>query len=209
MAHRPKARYPMRGHLTRAAIFDTTHIRTKTRDPDSNNRFQVCAAIFTVPDREFMNMVRSSARNILQAREIVDGAPEFRVGATIYRGLWIVDAYFMLEAAHYLGYSNVAEYGIRALLRRVQPSGGIEVVSANMPSHHLKETGVSLATLARQVELMGAPEKIVDYWDVVLHAVSYIASLHDKAKALPPDAAEFDLLPKTFGDGRLGGKRPE
>ncbi|MEZ4719379.1 MAG: hypothetical protein R2851_25330 [Caldilineaceae bacterium] len=34
------------------------------------------------------------ARNILQAREVKDGLPEFQVGPTVYRRLWVIDGYF-------------------------------------------------------------------------------------------------------------------
>ena len=42
-------------------------------------------------------------RNIWQAREIKKGLPAFQVGPTCYRGLWIVDGAFILEAATIVG----------------------------------------------------------------------------------------------------------
>ena len=44
----------------------------------------------------------SCARNIQQAREVKDGMLVFEVGPTVYRGMWIVDGNFLLEAARYL-----------------------------------------------------------------------------------------------------------
>jgi hypothetical protein len=75
----------------------------------------------TLPDRDVEKMVTACARNIMQAREIKDGLAEFQVGPTIYRGLWVVDGHFFLEAAQYLGHTVDAFRGIDALLRRVDP----------------------------------------------------------------------------------------
>ena len=56
-----------------------------------------------VPDAGIQALVDSSIRNIWQAREIKKGLPAFQVGPTCYRGLWIVDGAFLLEAAAMLG----------------------------------------------------------------------------------------------------------
>ena len=52
------------------------------------------------------------ARNILQAREKKNGRLTFQVGPTVYRGLWVVDGNFILEAARYLGYDAEAQQGL-------------------------------------------------------------------------------------------------
>lgn len=57
--------------------------------------------------------VSACARNILQARELRDGKLTFQVGPTVYRGLWVIDGNFLLEAAHYLGYDKEAAEGLR------------------------------------------------------------------------------------------------
>src|SRR5581483_4533789 len=54
------------------------------------------------------------ARNIQQAREVKEGRLVFQVGPTVYRGLWIVDGNFLLEAARYLGYDHEADEGLRS-----------------------------------------------------------------------------------------------
>ena len=54
------------------------------------------------------------ARNIQQAREVKNGRLVFQVGPTVYRGLWIVDGNFLLEAARYLGYDHEADEGLRS-----------------------------------------------------------------------------------------------
>ena len=47
-----------------------------------------------------------------QAREIKKGLPAFQVGPTCYRGLWIVDGAFLLEAATIVGPGSEARSGI-------------------------------------------------------------------------------------------------
>jgi hypothetical protein len=51
-----------------------------------------------VPDPGVQALVDSAIRNIFQAREIKGGLPAFQVGPTCYRGLWVVDGSFILEA---------------------------------------------------------------------------------------------------------------
>ncbi len=158
-----------------------------------------------IPDPDVMDMVVACARNIMQAREIKDGLPEFQVGPTVYRGLWVIDGHFLLESAQYLGHADDAFRGIDALLRRADEStGAIEEMS-----FHTKETGIALATLVRQCELMDDMARLDSLWSVVQRAVDYIQALRQAAWELDPDAPEYGLMPASFGDGGLGGIRAE
>lgn len=58
------------------------------------------------------DFLTACARNIQQAHEVRDGKLTFQVGPTVYRGLWIVDGNFILEAARYLGYDSAAQAGL-------------------------------------------------------------------------------------------------
>ncbi|MCB9136658.1 MAG: hypothetical protein H6636_14635, partial [Anaerolineales bacterium] len=140
----------------------------------------------------------------LQAREVKDGLPEFQVGPTVYRGLWVVDGHFILEAARYLGHAQASEQGINALLRRVRPDGSIMQLG-----FHPKETGISLTTLIRHCELDDDWARLETLWPVIQRAVAYIRHLRDESKKRGPGAAEYGLMPPAFGDGGLGGWRPE
>jgi hypothetical protein len=157
-----------------------------------------------IPDADIMNMIDACARNILQAREIKNGLPEFQVGPTSYRGLWVVDGYFILEAARYLGHASAGEQGINALLRRVQPSGAIMQLD-----FHPKETGISIATLIRQCELDDDWARLASFWSVIQNGVSYIRWLREQSKTRGESAPEYNLMPATFADGGMGGNRPE
>lgn len=157
-----------------------------------------------VPDPDLMDMLTACARNILQAREIEDGLPVFKVGPTIYRNLFVIDGHFMLECAQYLGYAQEASAAINTLLRRVRPNGAI----AEMEFHR-KETGISIATLIRQCELLGDDERLRNLWSIIRNGVAYIEGLREQAHALPPDDPCANLLPGSFGDGGIGGERGE
>ncbi|WP_113701874.1 hypothetical protein [Nonomuraea lactucae] len=159
-----------------------------------------------VPDPDVQDMLTASARNMLQARELEDGLPVLHVGPTIYRGLWLVDGHFLLEAARYLGLDDTADAGLDVLMRRVKPDGSI-IQLAHEP--HIKETGIAIATMVRQAQLTGDLDGLRRRWPTVLGAVAHIAELRAKAAALPADHPLHGLLPEAFGDGGLGGSRPE
>ncbi|MFN8491108.1 MAG: hypothetical protein U0350_26165 [Caldilineaceae bacterium] len=162
------------------------------------------ARTIQVPDSGVMEMITACARNILQAREIKDGAPVFQVGATVYRSLFVVDGHFFLDAAQYLGYAEEAFAGLTTLLRRVKPNGAIMQME-----HHSKETGISLATLVRQCELMNRDDFLDEVWPTIQRAVSHIGSLVAEGQQLPVDAPNHGLMPDSFADGGIGGQRAE
>jgi hypothetical protein len=171
---------------------------------DEWNRLPIFKLHFQVPDVDIMAMLEACGRNILQAREIKDGLPVFQVGPTVYRGLWVVDGHFLLEAGHYMGYGADAYTGVDTLLKRVQVDGSIVVFK-----FHTKETGISLLTLVRQCELMGDDQRLGELWPIIQNGVAYIERLRTEAYALPVDSPCYKLLPMSFGDGGLGGKRGE
>jgi len=160
--------------------------------------------VIKIPDPAVQDMIVACARNIYQAREIKNGLPEFQVGPTMYRGLWIVDGYFMLEAAYFLGCGQDAKTGWEALLRRVKPNGAIVQLES-----HQKETGIAISTFVRQTELSDDWEKLRSIWPILHNALGYIHSLRAKAAAASPDSPEFRLMPPCFTDGGLAGERAE
>jgi len=157
-----------------------------------------------VPDPAVQDFLVACARNILQAREERDGLPEFQVGPTCYRNLWVCDGYYLLQTARYLGLPQDAERGTQALLRRVKPDGSI----LDIPEHTM-ETMISVATLVRQAELAGDREMLEQRWPAILNAVEFMRGLRRKARELDPAAPEHGLLPKAYPDGGIGGIRAE
>lgn len=161
---------------------------------------------FHIPDAGVQGMLDSCARNILQAREIKDGVCEFHVGPTCYRGLWIVDGYFLNECGYIMGYEEEASQGLLALLRHVKPDGSIHII----PKHD-KETGIALAEIVRHCELTDNDDKLRELWPLMLRALLYLRGLHDRARAMGNGYKGYLLFPPAFGDGGIGasGESPE
>lgn len=156
---------------------------------------------FRVPDQAVQGMLHACGRNILQAREVRDGVTEFQVGPTLYRGLWTVDAHFILEAAHMMGLQEEAfDQGLLATLRRVKPDGSIQI----MPRHD-KETAIAIATIIRQCELMADDQRLRELWPTVLRAVGYIRRLREEAEAMGPEYPGQKLFPPALVDGGIKG----
>ncbi|MGO8735975.1 MAG: hypothetical protein ACLQVM_24635 [Terriglobia bacterium] len=146
------------------------------------------------------------ARNLQQAREEKGGRITFQVGPTCYRGLWVVDGNFILEAARYLGYDKEAQEGLEATWRFQDAEGG---VFAGGGREHWKDTGIAMFTLARQAELSQDWGYFREMQPNVLRAVKFLVSLRDKARSDGSMNGHYGLLAPGFGDGGLGGIRSE
>ena len=156
-----------------------------------------------VPDPGIQALLDSSIRNIYQAREIKDGLPAFQVGPTCYRGLWVVDGSFLMEAVTLLGRGEEARSGIRYLLKRQRDDGGFMLIDG-----HWKETGIVLWAVAHHARLTGDRAWLRQMWPNVERAVGYVKALRTKA-ATDPAAPNYRLVPAGFSDGGLGEKAPE
>jgi hypothetical protein len=146
------------------------------------------------------------ARNIQQAREKKEGKVTFQVGPTVYRGLWIVDGNFILEAARYLGYDKAAQEGLETEWARQMPDGQIV---AGGGREHWKDTGIAMFTLVRQAELSQDWSYFRLMQPNVLRAVKFLKGLREKARRERSVNGRYGLLAPGFGDGGLGGIRPE
>lgn len=157
-----------------------------------------------VPDDAVMDLLVSAGRNILQARELVDGVAEYQVGPTEYRGLWIVDGHFILEAAHLMGRGDDAfQQGILGLLRRVKPSGAIQILPG-----HIKETGIAMATVVRQCELADDDDRLAELWPTLHRGLAYLESQRDAARERGEDYPAREFFPPELIDGGILGPYP-
>jgi hypothetical protein len=150
--------------------------------------------------------VVSCARNIQQAREVHNEKLTFQVGPTVYRGLWIVDGNFILEAARYLGYDKAAQKGLEAEWAQQLPDGQIVAAAGR---EHRKDTGIAMFTLVRQAELGQDWSYFRRLQPQVLQAVQFLTNLRAEARRTGGIMGRYRLLPPGFGDGGLGGVRPE
>jgi hypothetical protein len=146
------------------------------------------------------------ARNLQQAREEKQGKTTFQVGPTVYRGLWVVDGNFILEAARYLGYDKEAQEGLEATWKYQEADGG---VFAGGGREHWKDTGIAMFTLVRQAELSQDWSYFREMQPNVLRAVKFLVRLRDSARSGGSMNGHYGLLAPGFGDGGLGGLRSE
>jgi len=156
-----------------------------------------------VPDAGIQALIDSSIRNIWQAREIKDGLPAFQVGPTCYRGLWIVDGAFLLEAAAMLGAGDQARSGVAYEMRYQQPDGGIHVIK----NYH-KENGIVVWTCVRHAQLTQDKAWLESMWPDLERIAEYIKQL--RTRTYKNDSPLDDgLNPPGFPDGGIGGNHYE
>jgi len=146
------------------------------------------------------------ARNIQQAREVKNGKLTFQVGPTVYRGLWIVDGNFILEAARYLGYDAAAKEGLEATWQHQRASGG---VFAGGGEGMWKDTGIAMFTLVRQAELSQDWSYFRSMQSNVARAVQFLKGKRDEARTDGSVNGRYGLLAPGVGDGGLYGMYSE
>ncbi len=160
---------------------------------------------WSVPGR-YAEFLTACARNIVQAREMRNGRLTFQVGPTVYRGLWVVDGHFILEAARYLGYDSEAQQGLQATWAQQDAEGGI---FAGGGASHWKDTGIAMFSLVRQAELSQDWTYFREMKPQVLRAIQFLRNLQTKAREEDSACGRYNLLPNGVGDGGLNGRRPE
>ncbi len=146
------------------------------------------------------------ARNIQQAREVKNDRLVFEVGPTQYRGLWIVDGNFLLEAARYLGYDQAADEGLRSEWSKQAESGQ---VIAESGGEHWKDTAIAMFTLVRQCELKQDWTFFRELEPNLVRALDFLISLRDKARSGTSINGRYGLLAPGFADGGIDGVRSE
>jgi hypothetical protein len=147
----------------------------------------------SVPDPGIQALITSSIRNIWQAREIKDGFPAFQVGPTCYRGLWIVDGAFLLEAATILGAGDQARNGVAYELTHQKADGRIEVMKDKYG--YWKENGIVLWTCIRHAMLTQDKKWLESEWPKLERIASFIKLLRTD-KDIDP-VLEAGLIPRA------------
>ncbi|HLA41325.1 MAG TPA: hypothetical protein VJ417_15090, partial [Candidatus Glassbacteria bacterium] len=154
----------------------------------------------SVPDSTLQALLESSIRNIYQAREIKNGLPAFQVGPSVYRGLWVVDGSFLLEAVTYLGREAEARNGIAYLLGFQRPDGSFMLIDG-----HWKETGIVLWAVTRHARLTGDKQWLESVWPALERGFAAIEAMRRSVLA-DSAAPNFGLIPAGFSDGGLSGR---
>ena len=152
--------------------------------------------VIEVPDPGIQQLLDSAVRNIYQAREIKNGLPAFQVGPTVYRGLFIADGAFLLEAAAIVGRPEEARAGIDYFLSFQRDDGGIHVMD-----RYWKESGLTLWATTRQAMLAQDKEWLRQRWPKLKRIVAYIHALRQKESAADSKALDYRLHPGGLVDG--------
>ncbi|KAA6345014.1 hypothetical protein EZS27_007399 [termite gut metagenome] len=152
-----------------------------------------------VPDKEMQNLTDASLRGIWQAREIKNRQIVFQVGPTCYRGLWVVDGAFLLEAAAMFDRGLEARDGIEYTLSLQKENGQFDVIPT-----FSKENGIVLWTCVRHALLMQDKKWLKNKWSQLKKTVAFIKEL--RAMTLTNDIPLDDgLIPPGYIDGGLNG----
>jgi hypothetical protein len=160
---------------------------------------------WNIPGREGEFLI-ACARNIQQARERKNGHLVFQVGPTVYRGLWIVDGNFILEAARYLGFDKEADLGLESEWQQQLPTG--QIVGGG-GGKHWKDTAIAIFTLVRACELKQDFAMLRRLAPEVSKAIDFLIGLRDSARKGNSLNGRYGLLAPGFPDGGLGGVRSE
>ena len=147
------------------------------------------------------DFLTACARNIQQAREQKDGRLVFQVGPTVYRGLWIVDGNFLLEAARYLGFDEEADQGLLAEWKLQVPSGQI-IASAG--HEHWKDTAIPMFTVVRACELKQDWDLLRKLAPNIGHAIEFLIRLRDETRKGGSPNGSYGLLAPGMPDGGVG-----
>ena len=150
--------------------------------------------------RGIQALLDSSIRNIWQAREIKKGLPAFQVGPTCYRGLWIVDGAFLLEAAAMLGAGDQARNGVAYELTNQKADGRIEVMQ-----NYWKENGIVLWTCVRHAQLTQDKAWLESTCGPNSSASPSIIKLLRQKTLENKSTLDDGLQPAGFPDGGIGG----
>jgi hypothetical protein len=155
---------------------------------------------------EYQDFLVASARNIVEAKELKNGKQVFEVGPTVYRGMWVVDGAFLIEAARYLGNDQEAQEGLEAIWNIQDPSGGF---TAGAGEAHWKDTAVAVYALVRQAELSQNWDFFHETYPDAHKAMMYLRGLVAKTEKDGTANGKYGLLPRGFADSGIGGIRSE
>ncbi len=154
----------------------------------------------SIPDTGIQDLIDASLRNIWQAREIINGKISFQVGPTCYRGLWIVDGAFLLEAATIVNKGEDAREGIEYMLSFQQPNGKF----GKLAPDYWKENGIVLWACVRHAMLTQDKEWLQSVWPKLRKTVDFIKEM--RAVTLENDIPLDDgLIPPGEIDGGISG----
>jgi hypothetical protein len=158
-----------------------------------------------VPDSSIQYLLDANIRNFYQIHELVDGAPQFQPGPSVYRGLWIHDAIWHTSAALMLGDTANARRAVEGLMRYQQSDGQAKVM-APLPMN--RETPIFVYILCRYAKMTGDKAWLERHWWRITQGLEWLRKLREQT-LVDPSSVSYRLFPPGFADGGLGGLNPE
>ncbi|MEO8166779.1 MAG: hypothetical protein ABI623_00940, partial [bacterium] len=159
------------------------------------------AGRITIPDEQIQYLFDASVRTMYQNRDTVDGYPQFQPGSTVYRGLWLHDGVYYIEAAALLGDTLSARRATEELFTFQEPNGRIRVI---FPVEMIRETPMFLWTVERYARLANNADWLRTNWMRVVSAMKYIRETREQTLA-DSSASYYGLMPPGFVDGGIAG----
>ena len=158
-----------------------------------------------IPDSTLQGILDVNIRAMYQAADIVDGAPVFQPGPTVYRGLFLYDLLLMGEALMTLGDTGSVRKYIEGTFHYQQADGRLRVLT---PANSFLETPVFVHAMGRYARLSGNRGWMEKEWPRMVSAVNWIRNvrretMHDTA------APGYGLFPPGFVDGGVAGSVPD
>ncbi len=159
----------------------------------------------TVPDSGIQYVLDASIRDFYQIAERVDRGFQFQPGPSVYRGLWIHDATWDVQAALALSDTASTRACVESMLRFQQADGRIFL---SEPFPMMRETPLTLYSLCRYASVSGDIAWLKNRFNDVSAAVGWIR--RTRALTLGDHAsATYGLFPPGFTDGGIGGMSAE
>lgn len=158
-----------------------------------------------VPDSGIQYLLEASARNMYQIREVVEGRLQFQPGPSVYRGMWMHDMVYAVEAAAFLGDLTGARAVVENVLRLQQPDGQIRVMA---PHVMYRETPLLVYLICRYARLANDPAWLKARWQNVTRGLAWIEAARRQTLA-DSNASFYGLMPPSFTDGGIHGVNAE
>lgn len=152
------------------------------------------------------DFLTAGACSMFQMREKIDGRLTLQAGPTVYRGFWVLDGHWMMEAIRYLGFDSEAQRLLEDEWASQDSSGAF---FAGAGREHWKDTGIAIFSLIRHAELAGDWTFFDTMKPGVLRAVKFLESQRAMAAKEGGSIGRYGLLAKGFCDGGIDGIRPE
>ena len=165
------------------------------------NEVQLPQSRITVPDSEIQYLLDANIRNLYQLGDLVDGRQQFNPGPSVYRGLWVHDAFWHISALLFLGDATLARLYLENILRSQLPTGQIKV---SVPLVMNRETPIVAYTMFRFARMTRDREWLASHWDSFERALSWTQERR-KETLRDPASPGYGLFPPGFADGGLGG----